>query len=181
MRVQFNYTIDDIVDLQMRLLKRSRVARAWRWRNLALTSLLAGAFLFAVIPERITGRIVMGTIGVLSGAAVYLALNDVIVKRRLRKWCEENAGTDRIFTCDVELSDSGVHTNSNGTQIIYAWSNVNEIKKTEDSVDIYFEKGGLVVVRNRAFTSPADRQRFIELAKQYSAMARKPSDPSGAS
>jgi hypothetical protein len=70
MRVQFNYTIDDIVDLQMRLLKRSRVARAWRWRNLALTSLLAGAFLFAVIPERITGRIVMGTIGVLSGAAV---------------------------------------------------------------------------------------------------------------
>src|SRR5882724_1061273 len=181
MRVEFNYTIDDILDVQMRLLKRSREARAWRWRNLTLTSLLSGAFLFAVIPEGIIGRLVMGSIGVLSGAAVYLALNDVTVKRRLRKWCEENAGTDRIFTCDVELSDSGVHTNSNGTQIIYAWANVNEIKETEDSVDIYFEKGGLVVVRNRAFTSPADRERFIELAKQYSDAARKSSEPNDAS
>src|SRR5437870_3398858 len=102
MRVEFNYTIDDIVDVQLRLLNRSRAARAWRWRNAALTSLVAGAFLFAVIPEGIAGRTVMGTIGLLSGAAVYLALNDVIVKRRLRKWCEENAGSDKTFTCEVE-------------------------------------------------------------------------------
>ena len=181
MRVEFNYTIDDIVDVQLRLLNRSRAARAWRWRNAALTSLVAGAFLFAVIPEGIAGRTVMGTIGLLSGAAVYLALNDVIVKRRLRKWCEENAGSDKTFTCEVELTDSGVHTKSNGTQIIYDWANVNEIKETEDSVDIHFEKGGLVVVRNRAFASPGEHQRFIQLAKQYSDMGRKSSEPNAAS
>ena len=123
----------------------------------------------------------MGTIGLLSGAAVYLALNETIVKRRLRKWCEENAGSDRTFTCEVVLSDSGINTKSNGTQIIYAWKNVTEIKETADSVDIYFEKGGLVVIRNRAFTSSGEHQRFIELAKQYSDRARKPSEPNDAS
>ncbi len=172
MRVEFNYTIDDVVDVQLRLLMRSRVATGWRWRNAVLTSVLAGAFLFAVVPEGITGRIVMGSIGLMSGAAVYLALNDFTVKRRLRKYLEENCGSDKRFTCEVELNDSGIHTKSNGTQIIYSWANVSDIKETGDSVDIYFEKGGLVVIRNRAFVSPGERQRFIELAKQHSDIAR---------
>ena len=181
MRVEFNYTIEDIVDVQVRLLKRSRVAKAWRWRDLVTTSLLTGAFLFAVIPEGITGRIIMGSIGLLLGAVLYPVLNEMTVKRRLRKWCEENAGSDKTFTCEVELNESGIHTKSNGTRIIYAWENVTEIKETEDSIDIYSERGGLVVIRNRAFTSPGEHQRFIDLAKQYSKMAPKSPQPNSAS
>jgi hypothetical protein len=181
MRVQFNYTIEDIVDVQLRLLKRSRAARAWRWRDLVMTSLLTGVFLFAVIPEGITGRIIMGSIGLLLGAVLYPVLNEMTVKRRLRKWYEENAGSDKTFTCEVELNESGIHTKSNGTQIIHAWENVKEIKDTEESVDFYFEKGGLLVVRKRAFTSPGEDQHFIELAKQYLSMSHNPPQPNGAS
>ncbi len=177
MRVEFNYIIEDIVDVQMRLLKRSRAARAWRWRDLLLTSLMTGAFLFAVIPEDITGRVIVGSIGLLLGAVLYPVLNEMTIKRRLRKWCEENAGSDKTFTCEVELNQSGIHTKSNGTRIIYAWENVTEIKETEDSVDIYSERGGLVVVRKRAFTSPGDHQRFINLAKQFLKMAHKSAQP----
>jgi hypothetical protein len=177
MRVEFNYTLEDIVDVQMRLLKRSRAARAWRLRDQVLTSLLTGAFLFAVIPEGITGRLIMGSIGLLFGAVLYPVLSQITVKSRLRKWCEENAGSDKTFTCQVELNESGIHTDSNGTQIIYAWEKVKEIKETEDSVDIYFERGGLVVVRNRAFTSPGEHQHFIELAKQYLKMAHESQQP----
>lgn len=171
MRVKFDYTIDDVVDFQLRLLNRSRVVRGWRWRNAILTSLLAGAFLFAIIPEGITARMVMGGIGVILGIPVYFAANDVIVKRRLRKWSAENAGSDKRFTCEVELNESGIHTQSNGTQIIYSWANVADIKETADSVDIYFQKGGLLVIRNRAFSSSVERQQFIQLAKQYSPIA----------
>lgn len=181
MRVEFNYTIDDMVDVQMRLLKRSRAARAWRWRDLILTSLISGSFLFAVIPEGITGRIIVGTIGLLLGAVLYPVLNDMTVKRRLRKWCEENAGSDKIFTCEVELNQSGIHTKSNGTRTIYAWENVIEIKETEDSIDIYSERGGLVVVRKRAFTSPGDHQRFIDVAKQFLNTTHKSPQPTSAS
>jgi hypothetical protein len=181
MQVEFNYTIEDMVDVQLRLLKSSRAARAWRWRDLVTTSLLSGAFLFAVIPEGITGRIIMGSIGLLLGAALYPILNEITVKRRLRKWCEEHVGSDKTFTCEVELNQSGIHTKSNGTQIIYAWENLKDIKETEDSVDIYFEKGGLLVVRNRAFASPDEHRRFIELTKQYSKIADKTPRPNSAS
>src|SRR6185503_5651058 len=112
-----------------------------------------------------------GIIGLLLGAVLYPVLNARTVKRRLRKWTEENVGSARSFTCAVELDESGLHTQSNGAQIIFDWKNVEEIKETEDSVDIYFERGGLMVTRNRAFTSPEERQRFIELAKQYSKVA----------
>ena len=171
MRVQFDYTIDDLVDVQMRLLKRSRAVQAWRWRDLVLTSLLTGVLLFALIPQEIIVRIIVGIIGLLLGAVLYPVVNEMTVKRRLRKWTEENVGSARTFTCEVELDESGLHTQSNDAQIIFDWRNVEEIKETEDSVDIYFAKGGLMVTRNRAFTSTEERQRFIELAKQYSKVA----------
>jgi hypothetical protein len=181
MRIEFNYTIEDLVDVQLRVLKRSRAVRAWRLRDLAMTSLLSGGFLFAVIPEGITGRIIMGSIGLLLGAVLYPVLNEMTVKRRLRKWCKENAGSDKTFTCEVELNQSGIHAKSNGTQIIYAWENVTDIQETQDSVDIYSERGGIVVVRNRAFTSPEERLQFIGLASQYLKTAQKASPSDGAS
>ena len=68
MRVQFEFTIDDVVDVQIRALRRSRAARAWRWRELVTTSLLTGVLLFALIPEETTGKIIMGVIGLVLGA-----------------------------------------------------------------------------------------------------------------
>jgi hypothetical protein len=146
-----------------------------------MTSFLTGALLFAVIPEGITGRFIVDSIGLLLGAVLYPVLNDMTVKRRLRKWCEENAGSAKTFTCEVELNESGIHTKSNGTRIIYAWESVTEIKETEDSVDIYSERGGLVVVRKRAFTAPGEQQHFIELATHYLKIAHESPQPSGAS
>ena len=116
----------------------------------------------------------------LLGAVLYPVMNEMTVKRRLRKWNQEHAGSDKTFTCEVELKESGIHTRSNGTQIIYAWENVEEIKETDDSVDIYSERGAIVVIRDRAFTSPGERQRFIDLAKQYAKMAHASSpQPNG--
>jgi len=121
----------------------------------------------------------MGSIGLFLGAILYPVLSQMTVKRRLRKWCQENAGSDKTFTCQVELNESGIHTESNGTRIIYAWEKVKEIKETEDSVDIYLERGGLVVVRNRAFTSLGVHQQFIELAQQYLKLAHESLQPHG--
>jgi hypothetical protein len=172
MRVQFDYTIEDLVDVQMRVLNNSRAVRAWRWRDLVLTSLMTGIFVFAIIPEEITVRIIVGIIGLILGAVLYPVVSEMTIKRRLRKWCEENAGPAKTFTCEVELNESGIHSQQNETQIVFPWKNMKEIRETKDSVDIYFERGGLMVIRNRAFTSPEERQRFIELAKQYSKMAQ---------
>jgi len=123
--------------------------------------------LFAIVPEEITVRIIVGAIGLVLGAVLYPTLNERTVKRRLRKLCEENAGSDRVFLCQIELEESAIHTKQNGMEIIYPWVTVKEIRETNDSVDIYTQKGGCVVVRKRAFTRPGEQQQFIELANRY--------------
>lgn len=167
MRVQFEFTLDDVVDVQLRALKRSAAARAWRWRDRIVTALLSGVLLFAIMPGETTSRLIVGLIGLIMGALVYPIVNDSTVKRRLRKLFQENAGPNNVFICEVEISESGVHTKQNGMEIIYKWENVQEVQETADSVDIYAANGGLVVVRKRAFNGPAEQQHFIELATQY--------------
>lgn len=167
MRVQFEYTVDDLVDVQLRALKRSAAARAWHWRDLVITSLLSGVLLFAIIPGETIGRLIVGAIGLILGALLYPIVNESTVKRRLRKLFQENAAPDKIFTCEVELCESGVHTRQNGVEIIYRWENVKEVQETKDSVDIHADRGGLVVVRKRAFKGSAEQKHFIELATQY--------------
>ncbi len=176
MRVQFEYTIDDMVDVQLRVLKRSRAARSWQWRDLGMTSLLTGAVLFAVIPKGFAGRAIMGGIGLLLGALLYPIMNERTVRRRLRKFCQEKAGSSKTLFCEVEVRDSGVHTRSNGTQIIYPWDKVTEIEETDESVDLYTEVGGLLVVRKRAFASPEEQQKFVELANRYVKVAHPGSE-----
>ena len=181
MQVQFEYTIDDMVDVQLRVLKRSRAARAWRWRDLVVTSLLTGAVLFAVIPEGLVVRAIMGGIGLSLGALLYPIMNERTVRRRLRKFCEEKVGSSKTFLCEVELNDSGVHTKSNGTQIIYPWEKVTEVEETAESVDLYSEFGGLLVVRKRAFTSTEEQEKFVELANRYVKASHPGSDLNHAS
>jgi hypothetical protein len=174
MRVQFEYTSDDLVDVQLRALRNSAAARAWRWHDLAFTSLLSGVLLFAIIPGEITVRLSVGVIGLILAGLLYPKVNESIVKRRLRKLFQENVGSDKVLICEVELSESGVHTKQNGMEIIYTWENVEEVRETEDSVDIRAEKGGLVVVRKRAFSGSAEQQQFIALATKYLSQRSRP-------
>ena len=129
MRVQFEYTLDDVVDVQLRALKRSAEARAWRWQDMVVTSLLSGVLLFAIIPGETSSRLIVGLIGLILGALLYPIVNESTVKRRLRKLFQENAGPDKVLICEVELSESGVHTRQNGMEIIYGGRTSREFRR----------------------------------------------------
>ena len=167
MQVQFEYTVDDLVDVQVRALKRSAAARAWQWRERVITSLVSGVLLFAIIPGETASRLIMGAIGLILGALLYPTVNESTVKRNLRKLFQENAGPDKVLICEVELCESGVHTRQNGFELIYRWENVKEVQETKDSVVIYADRGSLLVVRKRAFKGSAEQKDFIELATQH--------------
>jgi len=174
LRIQFEYTLDDVVDVEWRALKRSAAARAWRWRELVLSSLLSGVLLFGIIPGETTTRVVVGVIGLILGASLYPKVNESTIKRRLSKLFQENAGPDKVLICEVELLESGVHIRQNSMEIIYRWDNIKEIQETIDSVDLYSDKGGLVVVvRKRAFEASSGQEQFIELATKYLKSAQR--------
>ena len=53
-------------------------------------------------------------------------------------------------------------------QLLYEWTSVQEIKETQDSIDIFTSDGSGVIVRDRAFETLAEKARFVEFARSLS-------------
>jgi hypothetical protein len=113
---------------------------------------------------------VLGLIVAAAAAAAAVIVNAVLFDQRyrsnLRKIYKEKLGSENEFTCEVELSPEGMIASGQDYNLLTKWSEVEDVVPTNDSVDIFGRKGGCIV-RNRAFESPDERQRFIDLARDY--------------
>ena len=174
MRVQFEATLDDLVDVHVRALARSRVARGWRWEGSLLCGLLAGIGLFlslSVLGDLIEwpfeAKLALSIVGAIAGAVVYPFSYRRTIAHRLRKYCREQIGAELPFTVEVELHLEGVRVKQLGADITFEWASVEDIQEREDSVDIVTRHGGMVAVRRRAFDSFGAMEEFVDLARRY--------------
>jgi hypothetical protein len=167
-RVQFDATLDDVVDASLRALSRSKAARSWRWADytagVLLTGLGAGLVLYVLVSGELRERLILSGIGAVVAASLYPIFYIWTVKRRLRSYYREQLGSRGPFAVEVEVSASGVSARQEGTTTTFEWAIVDCIEETADSIDFHIKKGGIVVVRERAFGSP-------ELMRQFTATA----------
>ena len=172
MRVEFEFNQDDLIDVWKRVLARSKVVRSWEWQGLLYTAVVVWVLSFLFFYKTpITGAIV-GLVTALISALIYPSLYRSGVKRRMRSLAREKFGAAKTFLCEVELREDGIFVRQMNTQMVFEWENVEEIKETSDSVDVFTRDGAGVIVRGRAFDSPAERIRFIELAQAHVSAAR---------
>lgn len=176
MRVQFEFTDEDCIDVTKRILARSNLL-AWKWQALligAVFTWVTGALIFIVIfsfsPSRglLVGLFLAGV-----SSLLYPSSHRRAVEKRLRKHHWANHDGAESYTCEVELTDAGVWTRAMQRQLTYEWESVEEIVVTGESVDIFARNCGGVVVRSRAFQSADEQARFVELAKQYLEQSRQ--------
>jgi hypothetical protein len=165
MRVKFSYTQEDIVDASLRLLARSKSVRLMRRKRTAWLALLAWLLVFVISRYSIKGAI-----GGLVAALIIVIIDPLTYnyesRKNLRNVAKESYGEENEFVCEVELLPEGLKTSGQNIQAISEWETIEEVVSTDDSVDIFGRKGG-VIVRNRAFSSAEERRRFIELAPEY--------------
>jgi len=167
MRVQFEFTRDDLIDASKRFSARSKVVRSWKWNGMFYAALMAWLLVFAFFYQTPFKGALIGLVAALVSALIYPAFHKRGTEQRLRKLHQEILGNENSFVCEVELTPDGFSVTQINRQIKYDWQTVAEIKETRDSVDIFTRDGGGVIVRNRAFQSAADRIRFVELATSF--------------
>lgn len=167
MIVQFDATIDDVVDVSMRALARSKTLRAWNWQGLLTAALLAGLPLFIVVQGGTGKKIMAGFGAALLAAALYVMTYKGSVEKRVRKLCLAQLGGDKPFRVEVELTESGVALRQLKTQHIYDWSTIVEIKEVNDAIYFYQRDGSGFAVRSRGFESIGKECEFIQLARRY--------------
>jgi len=171
MQVSFKYSQEDLVDATVRFAARSQTAQGIRRRQLFWGAVLLLALVMLVIRFSI-----MLTLTAALAALILISINPYLYDRRYRKnlraFYKEKLGDENEFTCQVELLPEGMRTSGGDCQALTKWGDVQEIVPTTDSVDIFGRKGSGCIVRDRAFPSPAERQRFIEMATAYMNQAR---------
>jgi hypothetical protein len=172
MHVQFEFTQEALIDVSDRLLARSKVVRVCRWKGLLYTAFLAWLLVFLFFSNTPLKGLIVGLVAALVSALIFPSVHKSGVEKRLRRFHQEKLGDANSFICEVELTPVGVWVRQMNKQIMHEWESVEEIKESEDSVDIFTREGGGVIVRKRAFKSSEDLEQFIGLAQSYLEVCR---------
>lgn len=179
MRVQFDATLNDMVDAGYRALSRSRTVQWWRWRGMIITGLFCGLiwgiplfFLFAEPELKLLFGGVFSLLGAGFGILLYSPSYRRTIRRRLRQLYREQLGTNSTFVVQIELAPDGLYTTQMKTHTMFEWPEV-EVEETADSIDFLIPNGGIVVVRKRAFTSSDEAAKFFEEAKRFCSQSRE--------
>ncbi len=174
MRVQFDYDIDDVVDASGRMLFRSPSGRrrllAMRTTSALYIGVFAAVFACAFLPGEPEDKIALGLIVAFAAGVVQWLSFPGAVRRAWRKQFRALLGSEGPFTCEVELRPEGLWSRQNNTQNLHEWPGITSIEETDDSVDFRSRAGGYVAVRDRAFWSPEERDKFIATARRYHEM-----------
>ena len=174
MRVQFSYDREELVDATLRGLRRSKTFRSVGLQGMIFGTVfcLLGIYVvFIVLLQNPYLAVITAVVSTLANVALFPTIHDNGARRRLRKFAKEQFGEQNSFTCEVELTPQEVRITQDRNQAVIEWKQLEEVVVTADSVDIFSKLGG-IVVRDRAFDSPAKKEAFIELARNYLAASR---------
>ena len=177
LRVEFETTLEEIVEGHMRFTKRTRAYR----RNRALAQICCGGG-FAVGTATLTllrspgstskGLVLLGAgvgLGVLVGY-LYGPLYEWRVRRNVRRFVAEMYHDAPAVRCEIEIGDDGVRTWQSGTEIAFEWQRSTGVEDNSDTIDLWFGTG-FVSVPNRGFRSVGDRLGFLERVRRLAAGA----------
>jgi hypothetical protein len=172
MRVRFDFTLDDMVDLTERATARSGLIRSWRSQSTVVMCCIAAALAYMTVPAETGWRLFAAAAAIGITAALYPAGMASARKSRLRQFMRERFGGEGPYTCEIEISPDGLQVSQAGTRSTRDWRTIVSIEDVAAGIEFLSRPGGTLIVRNRAFASPADRAEFLRLARSYATGAR---------
>jgi hypothetical protein len=170
MKVQFEFSTDDLAQLTVRMSPPTRWYKEWRFdRNISF-GILGCAALFVIAPGALLPR---AAFSILFCVLTVLILHwwgsrhvDAARHRLYLRHYREKLGTGP-FLCEVEISPSGVEVHQLGASVARTWSHVVKIESIADGIEFTFQPQSLLLVRNRAFASPDMKEKFLSSAQDY--------------
>lgn len=176
-RAAFDATLDDFVDVQLRILQYSPAGRSWRrntaFANTALYGFATLAIMLLARPAGPTGSraylvIALGTSLTLGMLVGYLSKSSYTrtLHRRTKQFLEEQFDGPGPYGFEIELRADGVWTRQVRGEAKHPWSEVTDIEETAAGIEIRL-RTGLIVARNRAFATPVAREAFLSSGRAH--------------
>jgi hypothetical protein len=176
-RAEFDATIDDFVNVQLRMLERSRVARGWWRRDLWLSAVITGGGVFVLMG---LGRSAPPLVYRATFALLWAVIYSFVFKRwaraqrtsRITRYLREHLGEGPVKVI-IELRPQGLWTRQAAVDMLFDWKNATAVEEIPAGVEVIFQNG-TVLARERGFASPVERAAFANRARELMQAARSP-------
>lgn len=173
LRAEFDFSLDEAVELHVYQLRRTREGVSWRkraqWQFAAALALVLAAGLLMSDRAR---SVISAVLVVAAASALGLVLMvpygwyyDHLVKKRIRKMLAERFGTGP-FHCSIEIRPGGLWASNWGVEQTFLWSEATGMEDTPEGIMAAF-KAGRVLVRSRGFRSSEHRQKFLDALGEW--------------
>ena len=172
--IEFDSTLDEIVDVNMRLVEHTAAYRQQRTRfQWAVGVCVAGALVAIILVQ--TEMPSYAALAIASSAALgggvavgflYGRYHDRHVRHYYRRIAKEMYGGVEQVHWEFELRKDALWTKSAHAEVSFPWVRLTRVNDTQGSIELWFDPG-LAVVRDRAFPTEKDRERFLDAVKNY--------------
>jgi hypothetical protein len=177
-KVEFDATIDECVDVQIRVASHGTTLGKRRRRSrvlfgLTIAVLFPASFFFEARHVTMLVVLVVGIVGLGLGTLCghwYGFYVDWHIRHNARCMIKEMLPGVSTLRCEIELRPETLWTKSRDTEVSFAWSRLTGVDDADRGIELWFDPG-LVLIRSRAFASTDARRRFLERVKE---LAPKP-------
>ena len=174
-RITYEATVDDDVDVSLRLASRTRAFQQELQRNLVVAGVISGIGFFAawmyLVGTSLLNLVLASVAATMFGivfAAVFRRFLEKEIRKQQRKMVAEQFGGKPGIQSELELKPDAVWVRQEGVEMVFPWAHCTGVRNNPNDVEINFTLG-ICVVRNRHFPSAADREVYLETARRLSA------------
>ncbi len=165
--VAFDYTLEEMLEVGLRTLKSSKTFRQARLRGYLITAVGTFAILCLIFTYPPLQRVLNAAVFTGIWTLVYWLIQNQLTKRRLTKYYREKVTAPWPIHLVVELNERGVLAIEREYRTEVEWTAFENVLEQNGNVEFALLKGGLIIVRARAFADEVQRQHFLAFARQH--------------
>jgi hypothetical protein len=168
-RVEFDATLEDIADVEMRFVRGTKTYRRGRRQSQWTVAVIVAGILAVTLQDHIspTGIAALSGLSGFACASLYGAYYERWVKQSYLQWAHDLYDGASTVPCAFELRDDVFWGKTGNIEVGFPWPEGVSLDDRGDCIEVWCHPT-LAVIRNRAFRSDSERQVFLHTARSKS-------------
>ncbi len=177
MEVQVKLEHDDLMAFNMFVLEHSDVVRKYRQKSVVCTAttvalmwaIIMGSLYIIDIIETAIESAAYSVILTAIFVPAFLILDRVLTKRRLTRYISEGADRSMLSSKTYSVTGDGIAFQGEFGSGRSTWKAVEDVVEADQHILVFLGKQRAYLFPKRAFPTPEEAKRFLELAREYKA------------
>ena len=165
MQAQFDYTVDDLVEVMRKGIGNLQGEISWKWSSLLYFSFCSFVIAYFLIKVDRLLRLAISIFIALIVGGCYTLIHRKLVDNRLRKICLKQMNGNSVGKFYIELREEGYFWRQENIENLHTWNKLAKLSLSSDSIDFITQAGDYTLVRRRAFDSDDAYQKFFDYAE----------------